>query len=180
MPTLEERKMRETPITPEMYAYIEPMYQYQKRNNITGMRLMNALIIHERFQDYKPKVGVVVALCPNHENKTTTVVVIPHVWNEKDPYNKLESSIDVLQFGTDLGQYELMSFLDDCKKEPMKSLVDDEMKRRIVEEVVGLQELVHLVMTKGLSVRELCESVNEKLCDDQILKYYNAIKKLQT
>ena len=131
IPTMEERKMREKPITPEMLAYIEPMYQYQKRNNITGMRLMNSLIIHERFTDYKPKVGVVVALCPDVVKKTTTVVVIPHVWNEKDPFNKLESSIDVLQFGNDLGQYELSTFLDDCKRKPMIDLVSDEMKRRI-------------------------------------------------
>jgi len=179
MPTMEERKMRETPITSEMSEYIEPMYQYQKRNNITGMRLMNSLIIHERFPQYKPKVGVVVALCPSRETKTTAIVVIPHVWNEKDPYNKLESSIDVLQFGNDLGQYELKTFLDDCKRKPMIDLVNEEMKRRIVEEVVGLQELVNLVMTKGLSVRELCEGVKEKSGDDQILKYYTEIKKLQ-
>jgi hypothetical protein len=172
--------MTTTPITPEMIAYIEPMYQYQKRNNITGMRLINSLIIHERFNDYKPKVGVVVALCPNRATKTTAIVVIPHVWNEKDPYNKLESSIDVLQFGKDLGQYELMTFLDDCKREPMNRLVNEEMIRRIVEEVVGLQELVNLVMNKGLSVRELCEGVKEKSGDDQILKYYIEIKKLQT
>lgn len=171
-------QMREEPITPEMYAFIEPMYQYQKRNNITGMRLMNSLIIHERFNDYKPKVGVVVALCPNRETKTTAIVVIPHCWNEKNPYNKLESSIDVLQFGNDLGQYDLMTFLDDCKRKPLKDLVNDEMIRNIVKEVVGLQELVNSVLNHGLSVRELCERVAEHSGDNQILKYYTEIKKL--
>ena len=170
---------KETPITPEMYAFIEPMYQYQKRNNITGMRLMNSLIIHEKFNDYKPKVGVVIAFCPDVKTKTTAIIVIPHVWNEKDPYNKLESSIDVLQFGKDLGQYELMAFLEDCKKEPLKNLVNDEMIHKIVREVVGLQELVNSVLNHGLSVRELCVNVAEHSGDDKILKYYDSIKELQ-
>ena len=115
----------------------------------------------------------------NEKEEKSTIVVVPHIWNEKNECNKLESSIDVLQFGSDLGQYELCNFLSQCKKEPLKSLVCEEMKRRISEEVIGLDGLLSSVLIHGKSVPDLCECIKEKTGDDTCYKYYKAIKEAQ-
>ena len=167
---------KEEPITQEMIDFITPMVEYQKKNNITGMRLMNALLIHQRFPEYKPKAGVVIALCPNTKTKETAMIIVPHCWSEKNPYNKLESSIDVLQFGRDIGQYELSTFLNDCKTEPLKSMADETMKRRIIEEVVGLTQLIDAILGNKVSIEQMCSDMMKMEGDNSLAKYYYAIK----
>jgi len=154
------------------------MVQYQIQHKIAGMRLANSLIVYERFPEYLPKVGIVIAHVPDHKKKTFEMYITAHIWNEKDSHNKLESSMDVLRFGNDLSHHSLMEFLDACKREPLKSRYPDDYKRRLCEEVVELQNLVNSVVTHGTSCDVFFETIRKHTQDDALTKYYFEVKAL--
>lgn len=169
------------PITQEQFRFIDAMYHYQKNNNITGMRLVNALIVGDQFKEYKPTVGVVIILAKESEDsKNTAVIIAPHCWNQRDLANKLESTIDILQFGSNIGQYCLLDFLKQCKIDPLKGLITKERIEEIVREVVDLENLIYSVVKARMSVEELCRNVSEHSGDSKLYDYYKAIKQLHS
>ena len=164
------------PITPAQQKLGQKILKYQLQNQIRGMRFINSLVFYESFPDYMPTAGVVIILTHNTEKKESYCITMAHMWNQLDPGNKIDTSIDTVVF-KDIGHYSLQQFLHDSGDGgEYAKLISDAKRRQISEEVLGLQELITRVFVRGQSLSELFHQMTEQDPTNPCAEYYNKLK----